>query len=154
MVPRRILVATDGSHTAQGAETFAADMAAMMSATGPVEVVVLTVVHDVGHVPEGGGVIPPSLERVEAAKVSEAGAGRIKDLLAGCATGTAVAVQPKVVQALMPGTGIVVEAHATGTCSLIVMGNRGHGGMTEAVLGSVSQQVVHEAHCPVLIVRS
>ena len=36
---------------------------------------------------------------------------------------------------------------------LIAIGNRGHGGITEALLGSVSQHVVHHARCPVVIVR-
>jgi len=37
--------------------------------------------------------------------------------------------------------------------SLIVVGNRGRGGFKSLLLGSVSQQVVHYASCPVLIVR-
>jgi nucleotide-binding universal stress UspA family protein len=36
---------------------------------------------------------------------------------------------------------------------LIVIGSRGRGGMRRALMGGVSDSVVHHAHCPVLVVR-
>lgn len=36
---------------------------------------------------------------------------------------------------------------------LLVVGSRGHGEFAEALLGSVSQNCVHHASCPVLIMR-
>lgn len=153
MIPNRIVVATDGSPSARRAEVFAADQAALMARTGPVEIVVLTATHDVGHVPEEGGVVPPSRELLDADEVSEAGRIHLIDLLADRVPAANVTVQAKVQPALTLSGAIIAEAHATGTCSLIVMGNRGRGGVAEALMGSVTQDVIHRAHCPVIIVR-
>jgi len=58
-------------------------------------------------------------------------------------------VRPKVVQ----GNAAGVLLDAASEADLLVLGNRGYGGFTEAVLGSVSQHCVHHADCPVVIVR-
>ncbi|MEV6211843.1 universal stress protein [Kitasatospora sp. NPDC051914] len=54
----------------------------------------------------------------------------------------------------------VVQGHpatalldASRDASLLVVGNRGHGGFTEALLGSIGQHCVHHARCPVVVVR-
>jgi nucleotide-binding universal stress UspA family protein len=42
---------------------------------------------------------------------------------------------------------------ASNTATLVVVGSRGHTAVTETLIGSVSHQVLHEAHCPVAVVH-
>jgi nucleotide-binding universal stress UspA family protein len=48
----------------------------------------------------------------------------------------------------------IIEAAKDGNHDLIVMGNRGLGGIKQLFLGSVSDRVADEAPCPVLIVKA
>jgi nucleotide-binding universal stress UspA family protein len=51
-----------------------------------------------------------------------------------------------------PDKEILRTAEALGV-GLIVMGSRGLGALSRALMGSVSDSVVRHAHCPVLVVR-
>ena len=149
MVPHRILVATDGSDSARRAESFAAELAGLI---GSGEVVCATVVSptDLTLLRAASSLVPSSPEELSEAEGALAEAvGRVR----AAVTAGGVTVRGVVIEALSPAKGIIDEAHTDGTCSLIVMGNRGHGGLSSVVLGSVSTQVLHGAHCPVVIVK-
>jgi nucleotide-binding universal stress UspA family protein len=60
-----------------------------------------------------------------------------------------VVVRPRVAQG-NPAQVLLDEAK---DADLLVVGSRGHGGFTSALLGSVSQHCVHHARCPVVVIR-
>ena len=47
----------------------------------------------------------------------------------------------------------IIEAARSEGADLILIGNRGHSGMGRVLIGSVSDEVVRSAHCPVIVVR-
>jgi len=63
--------------------------------------------------------------------------------------GSDVRGRPQVVE----GIPAQVLLDASVGADLLVVGSRGHGGFTEALLGSVSQHCVHHARCPVVVIR-
>ena len=67
----------------------------------------------------------------------------------------ASSVEPDVVirSSVVEGHPAEVLVRAARGADMLVVGSRGHGGFTGAVLGSVSQYCVHHAPCPVLVIR-
>lgn len=61
----------------------------------------------------------------------------------------AVPILPVVVKA-QPAHALLEQAKGA---ALLVIGFRGHSGLSEVLLGSVSQHVLHHAPCPVVIIR-
>ena len=51
------------------------------------------------------------------------------------------------------GHPAAVLVAASEQARLLVVGSHGHGGFAASLLGSVSQQCIHHAHCPVVVVR-
>jgi nucleotide-binding universal stress UspA family protein len=139
---KRILIATDGSPSAREAVVFGLELAAEQDA-------VPTFVHVVPAVdvlPAGGfGVTTARLHDVtdvDRAPLEEA---------AELATEHGVHALTKLLQG-DPADEIVAYAD-TVDADLIVIGSRGHGVFLNALLGSVSRGVLHEARRPVLVVR-
>ncbi|MGH8793183.1 MAG: universal stress protein [Stackebrandtia sp.] len=68
----------------------------------------------------------------------------------------AVGVDPpvKVHPRMVIGDPSQVLINAADGAELLVVGNRGHGVFTYALLGSVSSRCAHHANCPVTVVRT
>jgi nucleotide-binding universal stress UspA family protein len=98
------------------------------------------------HVPPGSGLIPaadlPDYQDDARIILTEA----IAEM---CMVDPEVEVRPRVVEG---AAGPVLVAAAEGA-DLLVVGCRGHGGLAEALLGSVGQYCAHHASCPVVIMR-
>lgn len=56
-------------------------------------------------------------------------------------------------QTVEPGQGLCQAAQRWGA-DLIILGRRGRKGLTEVLLGSVSNHVLHHAHCAVLVIQA
>jgi nucleotide-binding universal stress UspA family protein len=142
-VMKKILIATDGSESAHEAVEFGLDLAAEQVGRA----FIVHVVPSVDVMPYSNfGYIAPSLPHEftdddreplhEAAELAaEKGVSVATTLLKG-----------------RPAEEIVAFADSI-DADLIVVGSRGHGAITSAVIGSVSRAVLHESRRPVLIVR-
>ncbi len=59
----------------------------------------------------------------------------------------------KIRSTVAEGIAARVLLDASAGAEMLVVGNRGHGGFVEALLGSVGQHCVHHATCPVAVIR-
>ncbi len=143
----RIVVATDGSAHALKAAEVAARLARELR-----EVEILLV--NVGHIPvlALGGPGPDAMVDLGALEEGLERAGRaILEKTAHAFAGIDAPVK-RIYRHGEPSGEILREATAS-RVDLIVMGSRGLGHLGGLILGSVSERVLHGAHCPVLIVR-
>lgn len=140
-----IVVGVDGSECASAALAFAVAEAALRRAR-----LVVVAVWEVPPAVYGGG-FAPALDAETLHGFSEGARG-----IAEAAVVAAKKAQPSVVceAKAVEGQAAAVLLQEASDATLIVVGNRGRGGFASLLLGSVSQQVVHHAACPVVVVRS
>ena len=141
---RRIVVGVDGSGSSKAALRWAIQQAGLTGAS--VEAVIAW--HYPVIVGGGYGVAPVVMAggfdfKENAEKVLADAASSAVD------PGSGVPVRPLAVE----GNAAQVLLDACDGADLLVVGSRGHGGFTEALLGSVSQHCVQHAHCPVVVIR-
>jgi nucleotide-binding universal stress UspA family protein len=144
--PTRILLATDGSEEAELATLTAIELA---DATGS-ELHVVHVALLPNFAMDGPGTVgydPGLRERLEAEsrETLRKLTWRVK-VAGGAVAGTHLRTGRVAEE-------ITVLAEELGV-GLIVVGSRGRGGIRRALMGSVSDSVVRQAHCPVMVVRS
>lgn len=136
----RIVVGVDGSAGSGHALGWALEEARLRGAA-------VDVVH-AWHVPYVGGaeMVAAMIDPVEMERGARQTVEQMLSTVKGLDEG--ITVNPILRQG-SAGSVLVKEAEGA---DLLVVGSRGHGGFTGLLLGSVSQQVVHHAPCPVVIV--
>ncbi|HYK69543.1 MAG TPA: universal stress protein [Streptosporangiaceae bacterium] len=140
----RIVVGVDGSSSSKAALAWAVDQARLTGAS--VEAVIAW------HYPVVVGGIPfAPMGVVDSPDYAEFAMKVLSDAIAA----TVDPDEPvKVSLVVRAGNAAQALLEAAGGADLLVVGSRGHGGFTEALLGSVSQACVHHARCPVVIIRA
>lgn len=142
----RIVVGVDGSEVGAAALRWAVEEARLREAT-------LVLVHAWTFVPsaaigEPGMMSIPTGDPAGELEAEEKAAQAILDE-AQAAVPAGVEVEPRLVETT-PGDAIVAEAKGA---DLVVVGSRGRGTLSAALLGSVSHHAVQHAPCPVVVVR-
>ena len=138
---RTVLLATDLSPTSEAATTAALELAATVGA----RLLAVSVI-DPGALRLAGGRYFARVDQVRAARERIA-----QELVArGRSMGVDVGF---LVWEGEPGESII-EAAVAESADLIVVGSHGRGAVGRFLIGSVSDHVVRNASCPVLVVRS
>ena len=150
---KKILVAMDGSELSKKALDSALDIAERFSA----QVVILSVVeHSALQMTGFPALIPTTAYTTAMSDFSKEYIEHHRNLLSK-ALKHAKDSKPnlKISTKLMEGrpTNTIVKEAKDNNFDLIVMGSRGLSGITRFFLGSVSDGVVNEAECPILIVK-
>jgi nucleotide-binding universal stress UspA family protein len=138
---KRILVPTDFSSAADEAFRMAHTLA---RATGA-EVIVFHVARPPAVISEGGALLTKPGERPTNLW------DRFQDIQP---SDSKVRVEHRVIVSDTPGATHVLKILDDLGCDLIVMGTHGHRGLRQVLFGSVTEEVVRRARCPVMVVKS
>lgn len=134
----RIVVGIDGSDSSQAALRWAVRQAKLAG----------------GHVEAVTAWHYPAVYGWETAGIDVDFEGDARRILAGVLTAvTGPEPDTPVLSLVTEGYPADVLLHAAKGADLLVLGRRGHGGVTSVLLGSVSLHCVLHAHCPVLVLR-
>ena len=139
-----IIVPVDFGEASDAALAYAKTLATRFNASLAVVHVYDDIFASAAFVPEVYGTVPPGLNEDALRELH----GRLTAMLghAGPRGGTVEVLHGRT------STAIVDYAEHCGA-SLIVMGTHGRRGLAHAILGSVAEQVLRHAGCPVLVVR-
>jgi nucleotide-binding universal stress UspA family protein len=139
---QRILVAVDAGPIAARAVDVAVDLARSLRAE-------LAFVHavdpSVGYGPESG---------VSASEFISTATDRAKQLIASLRERAKVESSTAEFVPVGQPAGEVVKTAREWTADLIVIGSHGRGGVKRVLLGSVAEEVMRQAPCPVLVIRA
>ena len=145
---KKILVAFDGSEHAIKTLDFALDLAEKCSA----DVTILSVSHH-STTPIGMITTPVPGEILEtySKELMDSTAKVLSDAVEKAREKTNLKIEPKLMEGRPADT--IVQVAEEEKFDLIVLGSRGLSGIKRFFLGSVSNEVVNQAKCPVLVVK-
>ena len=139
----KIVVGVDGSEHSARALAWAIEEAKLRKA----RLQIVSVWHVPAHIYGAPGFTPPIGPDID--KPFEDVAGESASVAARTAREAGVEAKVEVEH----GQTVEKLLEATEGADMLVVGSRGHGGFAGLMLGSVSAQCAHHAHCPVVIVR-
>lgn len=141
---QKILVATDGSDSANRAVQLAVSIAKNSGA-------LLVIAHVVYMPPASYGAFVPAMDRIfdDLKKQGE----RILAQASELAIQNSVNVETRLIDDDQSPVSAITEFSEDGKFDLVVLGTRGMGRVRKAFLGSVANGVAHYANCSVLVTR-
>lgn len=138
---RKVLVPVDGSETSKKA----LEMAVSVAKTAKASLTILEVIEEFGPLPGYYEAAPAGKDRVK--WISEHRFEKVHPILEH----EKVEWDRRVVEGYAADK--IVELAEEGKYDMIVMGSRGLSPFGRFLLGSVSDRVVHHAHCSVMVVK-
>lgn len=148
----RVIIATDGSEASSVA---AHEASRLLPASSDLS---LVIVIDSPEDPmaDAGGFEGPLLTQDEARDHYRESVVNAEGALARSARAFGPRpIQQRIVRRLNEPVGArICSLAAEEAAAIVVVGSHGHGALTDALLGSVSNYVVHHSPCPVLVIRS